>query len=175
VAAYEYLNKMEIQGDRYTASQPLVYAQAILDDSYYKNKIGPLLYDEEVYPLDAANGAIRVGRDEDILGVPPIRSFYIGNEYLANLENNPNSAWVKNRIPFVYNLPYQYREDMIYLRETVLNRYANNGGDAAQYNSFNYLLQSFPPLPLGNYKSQLIYRTPGGMYKKGYQIKYKND
>ncbi len=175
VSDYEYLDKMEILGDRYTASQPLVYAQAILDDSYYKNKIGPLLYDEEVYPLDPENGEIRVDREEDVLGVPPVRSFYIGNEYLANLENNPNSSWVKNRIPFVYNLPYQYNDDMVYLRERILNRYNTSNGNTAQYDSFNYLLRPFPPLPLGTYKSQLIYRTPGNIYEKGYQIKYKND
>nr|MUH42101.1 hypothetical protein [Zobellia laminariae] len=175
VSDYEYLDKMEILGDRYTASQPLVYAQAILDDSYYKNKIGPLLYDDEVYPLDKENGEIRVDRDENILGVPPVRSFYIGNEYLANIENNPNSSWVKNRIPFVYNLPYQYSEDMEYLRETILNRYNSNVGAVDKYNGFSYLFQKFPPLPLGSFKSQLIYRTPGNKYEKGYQIKYKND
>jgi hypothetical protein len=101
VADYEYLEKLEIVGSKYTLSKPLVYAQAILDDSYYKKKIYPLLY--ENYPLD---GDIRVNREESILGVPPVRSFYVGNEYLANLDNNPNSSWVKNRIPFVYNLPY---------------------------------------------------------------------
>jgi hypothetical protein len=175
VSDYEYLDKMEILGDRYTDSQPLVYAQAILDDSYYKNKIGPILYDDEVYPLDNENGAIRVDRDEDILGVPPIRSFYIGNEYLANLENNPNSSWVKNRVPFVYNLPYQYKADMVYLRNAILSRYGNDEGDTVQFDSFRYLLENFSPIPLGTYKSQLIYRTPGNMYEKGYQIKYKND
>lgn len=175
VSDYEYFDETELLGNNYTEQQPLVYAQAILDDSYYKNKIGPLLYDEEVYPLDKENGEIRVDREEDILGVPPVRAFYIGNEYLANLENNPNSAWVKNRVPFVYNLPYQYNEDLKHLRETILNRYNSNIGDANQYNGFNYLLQKFPPLPLGTYKSQLIYRTPGNIYEKGYQIKYKND
>ena len=78
-----------------------------LDDSYYKKKIYPLLYKN--YPLD---GNIRVNREEEVLGVPPIRSFYVGNEYLANLPNNPNSSWVKNRIPFVYHLPFQYKVDI---------------------------------------------------------------
>ena len=175
VADYEYFDKTELLGDRYTASEPLIYAQAVLDDSYYRNKIGPILYDEDVYPLDPDNGEIRVDRDEAILGVPPVRAFYIGNEYLANLENNPNSSWVKNRVPFVYNLPYHYNSDMVYLRERILNRYNSNGGDTDQYYSFDYLFQNFPPLPLGTYKSQLIYRTPGNIYEQGYQIKYKND
>ncbi|MEJ1222646.1 hypothetical protein [Sediminicola sp. 1XM1-17] len=171
VSDYEYLEKMEIMGGRYTGSKPMIYAQAVLADSYYKNKIYPLIY--EKYPLD---GDIRVNREEDLLGVPPIRSFYIGQEYLNNLDNNPNSAWVKNRIPFVYNLPYQYKSDMIYLRHRIVNRYSSSGGDQVKYDAYIYLIQSsFPALPLGNFKAQLIYRTPGDLYKKGYEIKYKND
>ncbi len=171
VANYEYLEEIEVSGGIYTGEQPLVYAQAILDDRYYKNKIYPLLYKN--YPLD---GTIRVNRDEAILGVPPIRSFYIASEYTANLKNNPNSHWVKNRIPFVYNLPYQYKLDFIYLRDRIANTYNSTGGDKAKYDSFRYLIDSsFPPLPLGDYKTQLIYRTPGALYSKGYKIKYTNN
>ncbi|MCK0147427.1 hypothetical protein MWU78_17360 [Arenibacter sp. F26102] len=171
VADYEYLEKLEVVGGQYTLSKPLVYAQAILDDSYYKKKIYPLLY--ENYPLD---GNIQVNRDEALLGLPPVRSFYIGNEYLANLENNPNSSWVKNRIPFVYNLPYQYKVDMVYLRDKILNRYYGSDGNISQYERYKYLIESsFPPLPLGSFKAQLIYRTPGDIYQKGYEIKYVND
>ncbi|WP_343488163.1 hypothetical protein [Allomuricauda sp. d1] len=170
VADYEYLEKVEILGGKYTASKPLVYAEAVLKDRYYKNEIYPLLYEE--YPL---NGTIRVDRDEQVLGVPPIRSFYIGNEYLANLENNPSSAWVKNRVPFVYNLPYQYKADHVHFRNEILNRYANSAATQAMYDRYKYLLTAFPPLPLGNYKSKLVYRTPGGLYEKGYDIEYVND
>ncbi len=171
VADYEYLDKLEIEGGKYTASSPLVYAQAILDDDYYKKKIYPLLY--EHYPLD---GNIYVDRDESILGIPPIRSFYLGQEYLANLENNPGSSWVKNRIPFVYNLPYLYKRDMVHLRNSIITRYTNSEGNQVKYDSFKYLTESsFPPLPLGNFKAQLIYRTPGNIYQNGYEVKYVND
>ena len=181
VADYEYFDIVEVSGGRYSDSKPLIYAQAILDDQYYKRKIGPLLYFDDVYPLDKNNSdteleEITVNREPDILGVPPVRSFYVGNEYLANLENNPNSFWVKNRIPFIYNLTYQYKEDFTYLRNTVLTRYGgSNTGDIEKYQSFSYLLTKFPALPLGTYKSELIYRTPGSKYEQGYQIKYKNE
>ena len=173
VTDYEYLDKTEILGDKYTQSKPLVYPQAVLKDSYYKNKIGPLLYDDEVYPLD---GDIYVNREAAILGVPPVRSFYIGNEYLANLEDNPSSAWVKNRIPFVYNLPYQYKSDMVYFRNRIVNRYTSGTLNQTMYEKYRYLIENpFPPLPLGKYKTQLIYRTPGDIYRKGYEIEYLND
>jgi len=168
---YEHLDKLEIIGGKYTNSKALVYAQAVLDDKYYKNTIYPLLYKN--YPLD---GSIRVNREENILGTPPKRSFYIGNEYLFNLENNPKSPWVKNRIPFVYNLPFQYKTDMIYLRNKILNKYFGSDGNESKYEEFKYLIgNSFPPLPLGSFKTQLIYRTPGAIYQKGYNMKYVND
>lgn len=171
VSDYEYLETLEVIGSRYTNSKPLVYAEAVLEDSYYKKKIFPLLYQH--YPLD---GNIRVNRQESIMGLPPVRSFYVGNEYLANLDNNPNSEWVKNRIPFVYNLPYQYKADMVYLRDNILNRYYESDGDISQYEKYKYLTESaFPPLPLGRFKAKLIYRTPGDIYQKGYEIKYVND
>ncbi|MEP2278701.1 MAG: hypothetical protein ABJI11_04675, partial [Maribacter sp.] len=179
VGSYEYLDKTEIIGNQHTGNQPLIYAEAILEDSYYKDQIGPLLYNEDVYPLDEVNGEIVVNRDPDILGVPPKRSFYIGNEYLAHIDNNPNSHWVKNRIPFVYNLPFQYKTDFIYLRQQIANRYSRTDGDTTLYDSFKYLIESsFPPLPLGRnkgYPAQLIYRTPGNLYQRGYEIKYNND
>ncbi|HUH45878.1 MAG TPA: hypothetical protein VLZ54_01890, partial [Arenibacter sp.] len=171
VADSEYLEKLEVVGGKYTDSEPLVYAQAVLGDAYYKKSIYPLLY--EHYPLD---GDITLNREESLLGVPPIRSFYIGNEYLANLGSNPNSPWVKNRIPFVYNLPYQYKSDMIHLRDSILNKYYKIDGSASQYDTYKYLLESaFPPLPLGSFRAKLFYRTPGGIYQKGYAIKYVND
>ena len=146
VADYEYLDKMEIQGSRYTASEPLIYAQAILDDSYYKNQIGPLLYDNDVYPLDRDYGEIRFDAEESNLGIPPIRSFYLTNQYLANLENNPSSSWVKNRIPFVYNLPYKYKSNLNYLRNIITSRYSNEQGEESRYNSFSYLFENFSSL-----------------------------
>src|SRR5690606_28483050 len=136
-----------------------------MDDPYYKKKIYPLLY--ENYPVD---GNIKVDREEEILGIPPIRSFYVGNEYLANLNNNPNSPWVKNRIPFVYNLSYQYKLDMVYLRNKIVNRYSNSDGDKELFDQYRYLMESsFPPMPLGTYRTKLIYRTPGALYEKGYE------
>ncbi len=169
VEDYEYFDKMEILGDKYTGSQPLIYPQAILNDRYYKIKIYPLLY--ESYPLD---GNIRFDRKVDVLGVPPVRSFYIGNEYLTNIENNASSSWVKNRIPFVYNMPYQYKKDLMYLRREFLRRYGDSDGNTEKYENYKYLLDVFPPLPLGNYDAQLIYQTPGKLYQKGYKIRYKN-
>ena len=56
-----------------------------------------------------------------------------------------------------------------------MTRYGNSNGDRAKFEAFKYLLTSFPPMPLGRYRSQLIYRTPGDLYKKGYDIEYKNE
>ncbi len=172
VANYEYLDTPEIIGNAHTGSKSLVYAQAVLKDNYFKKKIKPLVYRE--HPLD---GDISVNRDPNILGVPPIRSFYLGSEYVSNYKKNPGSYWVKNRIPFIYNLPYRYKLDMVYLRNRIVNKYVNAGViNQSMYDKFEYLIETpFPALPLGQFKAQLMYRTPGDIYTKGYDIKYIND
>ena len=170
VAAYEYLDKMEILGSKYSQSRPLISAEAVLNDSYYKSKIYPLLYED--YPLD---GDIHVNREEEFLGIPPIRSFYIGNQYIANVEGNSDSHWVKNRMPFIYNLPLAYKQDMMYLRSAIVNRYVSDA-TATNYEKYKYLIgASFPAMPLGKYNAKLIYTTPGKVYAKSYSIQYRND
>ncbi|UZO82096.1 hypothetical protein NBT05_06385 [Aquimarina sp. ERC-38] len=68
---------------------------------------------------------------------------------------------------------------MVYLRNRIVNRYINIRNDDEKskeiYEKFRYLIDSpFPPLPLGSYKTNIMYTTPGEMYRKGYEIKYIN-
>lgn len=172
VADYEYFDEPEVVGNKHTKSKPLVYGQAVLNDSYYKKQIYPLVYQK--YPIE---GNIKVNRDEKVLGVPPVRSFYLGMEYIRDYKIKPNSYWVKNRIPFIYNLPYQYRRDFIYLRDRVVNMCCKNEpNNTTLYNKYVDLIEKpFPAIPFGKYNAELRYRTPGGLYDKGYKIKYKND
>lgn len=169
---YEPFEEAEIKGVKLTNGEALISAKADLKDSYYKRKVYPLIY--ENYPLD---GTIRVDREEEILGVPPARSFYLSNNYMASYLTNPNSYWVKNRIPFVYNLPYQYNEDFVYLRDKIVNKYSNgNDVNQAMFEKYKYIMNgTFPPLPFDKFGAQLIYRTPGGIHEKGYDIDYRND
>ena len=168
---YEAFDETELKGTKYS-SGALVYAQGDTKSSYYKNKVYPMIYKN--YPLD---GSIRVNRDEKELGLPPVKSFYLSNNYMANYQSNSNSYWVKNRIPFVYNLPYQFSEDFIYLRDQIVNKYAaGKEVNQAMFEKYKYIMNgTFPPLPFGKFGAQLIYRTPGGVYSKGYDLDYKND
>ena len=176
VADYESFEKFEIEKGRYNP-EPLVFAQAILSDKYFKKDILPIMYDETgedpIYPVDG----IYVNRDADVLGVPPVRSFYLGGEYLRDYENNPDSPWVKNRIPFIYNLSFQYYEDFIYLRQMLRNRYVTRASNPEIYEKYDLLLnKSFPAFKINEeYEAELYYRTPGNFYSKGYKIKYVND
>ncbi|QLE00387.1 hypothetical protein HX109_01990 [Galbibacter sp. BG1] len=171
VENYEIFEKAELVGVPLTNGESLVHAQAELKDSYYKKKVYPLVYEE--YPLDAT---IRVDRDEKILGLPPVRSFYLSNYYMTKYLENPNSYWVKNRIPFVYNLPYQYNKDFVHLRYEITNKYADGEVGKAFYDKYNYIMNgTFPILPLGKFQAKLYYRTPGGIHLAGYDIDYEND
>src|SRR5690606_12917887 len=74
---YETFGVEDMLGNIYTDNKPLVQYKAMLNDTYYKNDIHPLVYEE--YPLD---GDIRVKRDVDILGMPPRKSFQLSTAYV---------------------------------------------------------------------------------------------
>jgi hypothetical protein len=176
VANYESLEEYEILGGEYTPNA-LVYPEAVLNDSYYRDSIGPMMYDtsidNRIYPI---NNDIYVDRDESVLGVPPVKSFLLAYEYLRDYKDNPESPWVKNRIPFIYNLSYQYQEDFIYLRHRLYSRYPNPTEAIDIYRKYNLLLNNvFPAFKLGTYNAKLIYRTPGDIYTNSYNINYIND
>ena len=77
---YEPFGINDIKGTIYTNNQPLIKFEALLNDDYYKNDIYPLVY--ENYPLD---GNIRVSRNSEILGLPPVRSLQLSTSYISYL------------------------------------------------------------------------------------------
>ncbi len=172
VAQYENFDVPEVLGTTYTADKPMVYGEAILSDNYYKRQIYPLNYKN--YPLD---GNITVNRDENILGVPPVRGLDVPNWYSFYLRENPTSPYVTQRYPLMYNLPFYYKADFLHLQYTMVNRYVNAGSQQATlYEKYGYLIEGvFPALPLGTYKTYLIYRTPGNVHSSRFEIKFRND
>ncbi len=168
---YENFDIPEVLGTKYTDNQSMVYGEAVLKDSYYKNQIYPLNY--ENYPLD---GNITVNREENILGVPPIRGLEVPSWYSFYLREQPSSTYVTERYPLMYNLPFHYKSDFVHLQNSIINRYISVTTNEAMYEKYYYLIEGqFPALPLGEFKTDLIYRTPGGIHTDRYEIKFKND
>ena len=155
----EYFDVAEISG--VNGHKPLLQFKAILNDSYYKDFIAPLNYNN--YPLD---GDIRItNREPGLLGVPPVKAVYIRQNPGPNAmltEDDIINGSGNNTVTsaaFIYNLTHYYELDYIDLQRQVANKYVSSG---TSNNRLVYLLTTpFPRIRYGYYDVELQYMLPG--------------
>ncbi len=147
IESLEAFDLVELTGNGQTQNLPLVRAVAVLDDKYYNEIIYPLLYQN--YPL---RGNIRVSRDTDKVGVPPIEAVQPLSWYLTDLESG-FAGDINNYNPYRYNLTKYYYEDYLDLRYQFVNTYENATG--------KLVTEAFPFMRKGKYKAELKYILPG--------------
>ena len=159
--SYEVFNEAELYGGQYTDGKPLISVEAVLDDAYYTQTIYPLIYQN--YPLD---GTISLtNRTPSILGLPPVRSINIPGYYQLELQNNANSSFVNQRLPFRYNMPLAYKTDYSDLHYQVVNQFMATPVNWVKYNQYRTFIDStFPVIPLGNYKIKITYLLNGNEF-----------
>ncbi len=159
----EVFDLVDLTGNKYTQNKPLITAEALLKDRYYKNTIYPLLY--KGYPL---NGTITVRRDISQIGVPPKEAIVPMSFYLSYLENDDEQS-LNRDFPFKYYLGYYYYKDYKDLQIQVLKSVPTN----LQYKYSNLIENSFPVMLDGVYKTKFRYVLPGNV-KKGtsYNLNY---
>lgn len=156
-ASTEPFDEIEIIGNDKTLNIPLVNAEAILDDSYYKNDIYPLIY--KGYPLEAD---LTLNRNTSILGLPPTKGIELLTWYQSDLTNNPKSSYLRERLPYRYNQPYYYKEDFIKIQYKIVNKYVNSLNQS-MIDKYKYIINgSFPMIKDGAYNIKLNYILPGG-------------
>lgn len=156
-ASTEPFDEIEIVGSAKTMNIPLVSVEAILDDSYYQNDIYPLIY--RGYPLEPE---FTLSRDINILGAPPVRGVDLLTWYQSDLINDPKSPYLKERLPYYYNLPYYYKEDFVKIQYKVVNKYLNSS-NKTMIDRYNYIITGkFPMIKDGTYNIKLNYILPGG-------------
>lgn len=162
----ESFDLLELRGNEYSGSTPLVVATAIVDDSYFKNEIYPLLY--EGYPF---GGEITVSRDLDKVGVPPIEGVEPMTWYLTYLENDLTGE-INQYNPYRYNLTHYYlkdHEDLSYQLVTSNLPWQNN----ERYTKL--VTEAFPYMRKGTYKTKFKYVLPGQVKNgKDNVVKYIN-
>ncbi|TRX33239.1 hypothetical protein FNW52_15890 [Flavobacterium sp. ZT3R18] len=153
----EPFDEIEIIGNSKTLDKPLVSVEAVLDDSYYLNEIYPLIY--KGYPLE---NEIKLDRNTDILGVPPVKGVEVLAWYQSYIINNPSSFMLKEYLPFRYNQPSYYKSDFKDLRYKVSSKYVDSPNQAMMQ-KYDYLLHGeFPYIKQGTYNIKLNYILPGG-------------
>ncbi|MGG8495160.1 hypothetical protein ACQY1Q_01980 [Tenacibaculum sp. TC6] len=171
VKSSERFDAIELEGSEYSDYKALVTVEAVLDDSYYENKIYNLIY--KGYPLEAD---FTFNRNINELGMPPKKGVDILTWYVPYLKQNPNFSLLDKRIPYRYHLPYHYKMDFIDLQYKVVNKYLNYPDQYAnQIQKYNYIINGiFPALSSGKYKVQMQYVLPGNILGSKAIFKYKN-
>jgi len=161
----------EVTGTSYSNNQPIIKGTGIPADTYFKKEIYPLIY--EHYPLD---GNIRVPREEQLLGTPPLKSIFPSNTYKTLSATSPNGAFLKTNFPFYWQLARSYKEDFIHLQYVLVNRYLNKTPiNVEVFNKYKYIINGvFPYINIEDYKVKFEYITPGMTSGTSVEVKYQN-
>lgn len=167
----EKFDKIELEGDKYTANKKMIQVEALLDDSYYKDRIFNLIY--KGYPLEPS---FTVDRNTTLLGIPPKKGVDLMTWYVTELRVRPNYPLLSTRIPFRYNLPYYYKHDFIDIQYKVVNKYLNNPEQySSQIANYDYIINGvFPAIRSGRYKVKMQYVLPGNILGSSTEFKYRN-
>ena len=163
---YEPFDLVDLVGTSYSGNQPLIRAEAMLDDPFYTRTMYPLLYKKYPYP---DNIVIRV-RDVNKYGVPPSRAIWIDDRYLSKIEDFDFSSPVMRLFPFTYHLYEVYAEDYYDLRNQVVNRYM---GTSRAWEYKELIESYFPAIAKGAYRAMLKYAQPDGTAGSDYVFQYE--
>ncbi|MBA6156661.1 hypothetical protein H3Z83_09060 [Tenacibaculum sp. S7007] len=162
----EPFDLLELRGNEFSGNAPLVEVRAILEDSYYKKQIYPLLYQN--YPLA---GELEVNRETDKVGIPPVEGVEPMTWYLTYLEEGYTGETSLYN-PYRYNLTYYYLQDYEDLSYQLVNSTIN----WQENPTFSKLVtEAFPYMRKGRYKTKFKYVLPGQV-KQGRDnvVKYIN-
>lgn len=171
IAKFEPFDVNEVVGTRYTLNKPLISGVAMKTDDYYKKEIFPLLYQN--YPLDSD---IRVNRNENVLGTPPMKNIKPSLTYSEYVQTNPENRYLKERFPFRWNIAAAYKQDFVYLQYKIVNRYLNtNTIDSNTYEKYKYIMDGvFPYINIEKYQVEFQYTLPTKTSGNKIKVDYKN-
>ncbi|GAA3509199.1 hypothetical protein GCM10022393_21800 [Aquimarina addita] len=171
IQRFEPFDINEVLGTQYTLNKPMMSGTGTQSDEYYQTEIYPLLYKN--YPLD---GNIRVNRDENILGTPPMKNIKPSLTYTEYVQNSPENNYLKERFPFRWNLAAAYKEDFVYLQYVIVNRYLSvNPVDMNAYEKYKYIMDgSFPYINVEDYEVEFQYTLPSKTSGNTISVEYKN-
>jgi opacity protein-like surface antigen len=163
VVAEEAFDEAEVTGVRHSDGKALVSASAGLGEPYFTEEVNPLVYDG--YPF----GNIRLkNRDEQTIGVPPVRSVYIYRPYLDLIADGGRPK--RFIFPFSYEANIVAERDFLDLRQQIANNRQSVPADV--YSRF--LTSRFYFIKYGKYKVVLRYVLPDGTVTSSYDFYFNN-
>jgi hypothetical protein len=170
ISSQESYDLIDLQGNVYSETTPLLTATSKLNDSYFGSDMAPYLYNQ--YPIGGTY--IITNRDTNEFGLPPAKALPLSTYYLASLESESNPTWLKSNFPFKYNLPLVYKQDWVDLRNQVVNDYVS-GTLSNTSLAYQFLNKEYTFMRFGFYEVDLKYRLPGNKKTTTFVYKFKNN
>ena len=91
--------------------------------------------------------------------------------YISEAAQGSVTSWIKTRLPYLYDLPWTYKQDYNEILYRVVSKYLNST-DKSKY---DYLIKStFPFIRYGNYKVKYQYVLPDGTNTTNAVFEYLN-
>lgn len=168
---YEPFSAVELVGNEFTDHDPLIYPEALTNNTYFKDEIYPLLYQE--YPLDKN---IRVDRDVSIWGIPPRGPIRVSATYEHYAKNNIAPDYLQRHFPYIWSLPKAYYLDYEDLRLQIAYRYTMPYiSNIEKYNSYSYIIWGrFPFINRESYEVNFRYKLPKKSTGNSFKLSYEN-
>jgi hypothetical protein len=175
---YELKGRALFSGHTAAVVAPLVKAEALLDDNYYKGSIQPVIYPTAPSAAGISGGGLTftlTGRNPSILGEPPVRAIKPLPYYISCLENQQMTGFLNQRFPWSYSLVETYNGDWQDLRSQVVN-YSVSHNQPALLSQFPVLVNSpFPFMEAGKYHVKFRFTLPDGTPGSSAIFTFRND
>ncbi len=156
----EMFDKFEVEGSQHKF-RPLIKYEADLENDWYSEDIGPLLYSSRKFTENVE------WRKLWPLGAPPKYAVYtkqeVNNAFLGDSDYNSGSKSlsVKNA-SIIYNLPFVAFKDYSDLRNKAAEYLITEEAEADNYEEMQKLVNSpFPSIKKGKYRVTIKYTLPG--------------
>lgn len=157
----------ELGGTKYTDNKPLLEVKALMNDAFAQ-KFKTLFYNQ--YPLEG----LTLDRNQDEVGIPPVKALPIFSSYLMYLENNESNSFLTNYLPYKYDLFRHYKNDW-YELVTKASSYYLMVPVNKRPSKINELIGSnYGIIPKGKYHIQLNYLMPGDKHGTAQELYFEH-
>lgn len=144
---------IELLGTEYTDNKPLLYTEALLDDSY------DAVFKKYLYTNPQIISVLkRDNMSNQNIGFPPKEAISVINSYTENVQNNSQNLLVKRAFPYRYDVFIYYRNDWTSLSRYIANQSVN--GSLNPTWEVEFMQRNFPVIPEKKYKAVLKYKLP---------------
>ena len=163
VRAEEPFDETEVAGVEKSGWKALIQPTAELTEPFFTETVTPLVYSG--YPF----GSIRLQyREDQAIGVPPVKSVFVYEPYLNQISGGAR--------PATFYFPFSYESSIVAERDfrDLQSQVVNNRQSVTQAIYQRFATGSLPFIKYGKYKAILKYVLPDGTVTSSYVFYFDN-